>query len=59
MLNQTMEFSEDRGTWNLFVNGEWYFEGSFEQCSDMMANNAADYYEDEYYEEPLCEEDFI
>lgn len=26
--------SEERGTWNVFVNGEWYYEGDYEQaCS--------------------------
>ena len=46
MLNQEVIYSEDRGTWNLFVNGEWYYEGTFEECSDMMFNNAADWGED-------------
>ena len=61
MLEQTLEYSEERGTWNLFVNGEWYFEGDYEQCSEMMFNNAVDdnddYYDDDgddyedYYED--------
>ena len=28
MQNVTMEFSEERGTWNVFVDGEWYFESN-------------------------------
>ena len=43
MLNQELIYSEERGTWNLIVNGEWYFEGEYEQCCEMMANNAADF----------------
>lgn len=45
MLDQELIYSEERGTWNLFVNGEWYFEGTYEQCEEMMFNNACDYYE--------------
>ena len=43
MLNQEIVYSEERGTWNLIVNGEWYFEGTYEQCSDMMFNNATEW----------------
>lgn len=28
-------YSETRGTWNVFVNGEWYFEGDYEQASEV------------------------
>lgn len=31
-------YSEERGTWNLFVDGEWIFEGTYEQCEDMYFN---------------------
>ena len=41
-MQQEMIYSESRGTWNLFVNGEWYFEGDYEQCEEMMFNNACD-----------------
>ena len=47
-MDQMLIFSEERQTWNLFVNGEWYFEGDYETCEEMMMNNAADYYEPEY-----------
>ena len=58
-LTQEIIYSEERGTWNLFVNGEWYFEGDYETCSDMMVNNQVDCYEpEEYYEEPYPEEEF-
>ena len=40
MLSQEMLFSEERQTWNLFVNGEWYLEGTYEQCDEAMLNNA-------------------
>lgn len=36
MNDVTMEFSEARGTWSVFVNGEWYFEGDFERCCDIV-----------------------
>ena len=36
MLNQELIYSEERGTWNLFVNGEWYFEGTYEQCEEVI-----------------------
>lgn len=51
MLEQHIEYSEERGTWNLFVNGEWYLEGTYEQCEDAMFNNACDDDEYEEYEE--------
>lgn len=50
MLNQDMVYSEERGTWNLIVNGEWYLEGTYEQCEEAMFNNAVD----DYYEEECC-----
>ena len=29
-------YSEERGTWNLFEDGEWIFEGTWEQCDRMI-----------------------
>lgn len=52
MLEQRMEYSEERGTWNLFVDNEWYLEGTYEQCEEAMFNNACcenEEYEDEPY----------
>lgn len=46
-MNQELVYSEERGTWNLFVDGEWYLEGTYEQCEEAMFNNACDYYEDQ------------
>ena len=40
MLNQEIHFSEERQTWNLFVDGEWYYEGTYEQVEEAMFNNA-------------------
>lgn len=67
MLEQHIEYSKERGTWNLFVNGEWYLEGTYEQCDDAMFNNTlaeydcycecdggSDWYDDEY--EPTAED---
>ena len=61
MMNQNLVFSEARQTWNVFVDGEWYFEGTYEQCETVMWNNAmddcpdeveiGDYAYDEYDEE--------
>lgn len=36
----TMEYSEFRGTWNVFDTSthEWVYEGTFEQCCDMVNN---------------------
>lgn len=25
-MNTELIYSEERGTWNVFVNGEWYYE---------------------------------
>ena len=44
-MQQELIYSESRGTWNLFVNGEWYLEGTYEQCEEAMFNNACDEYE--------------
>ena len=46
-MNQYITYNEERNTYNLFVDGEWYYEGTYEQCSDMMFNNACDYYEED------------
>lgn len=48
-----IQYSETRGTWNLFYNGEWYLEGTYEQCQDaannlMMCDEDEEYEEDEY-----------
>lgn len=50
-MSQTMVYSEERGTWNLIVNGEWYMEGTYEQCSDAMFTNDCGFYEDQVYVE--------
>lgn len=37
MPDVTLEFSESRGTWNVFVNGEWYYESpNYEQAEDVF-----------------------
>lgn len=41
------EYSQLRGTWNVFVNGEWYYEGTYEDALEV-ANSFYDD-NDEYY----------
>lgn len=41
---QEMQYSKSRGTWNLFVNGEWYMEGTYEEVNDAFMRN---YYGDD------------
>ena len=30
--NVELIYSEERGTWNVVCDGEWYFEGTYEQA---------------------------
>lgn len=39
MMNQQMIFNEERQTWNLIVDNEWYAEGTYEQMMQMWENN--------------------
>lgn len=55
-MSQTMVYSEERGTWNLFVDNEWYFEGTYEQCEEAMFNNAC-FESEDYNEDPYPYED--
>lgn len=48
-------YSEERDTWNLFVDGEWYYEGNYDRCIDMMETFYEDYADDDYVEEPYDE----
>ena len=34
-----MVYSKERDSWNLFVDGEWYAEGTYEQMESMYENN--------------------
>lgn len=37
MDNVNMVWSEERGTWNVFVNGEWYYESAdYEQAEQVF-----------------------
>lgn len=38
-MQQEMIYSEERGTWNLIVDGEWYAEGNYEYIEKMYDNN--------------------
>ena len=33
-----MIYSEERGTWNVIVNSEWYFEGDYEQAENVFSS---------------------
>jgi len=37
-MNIEVIYSMERKTWNVYVNNEWYFEGTFEQCQDVAIN---------------------
>ena len=43
-----LEYSQLRGSWNVFVNGEWYYEGTYEDCSEV-ANSFFYNGDDGYY----------
>ena len=47
MDDVNMIYSEERETYNVFVNGEWYYEGNYEQCCDVA--DSFYYADDEYY----------
>lgn len=51
MGNYTMVYSPERGTWNIFCDGEWYAEGTYEQMEQMMENIRDCELEEEYIEE--------
>lgn len=38
-MQQEIVYSKERETWNLFVDGEWYYEGTYEECEEMYDNN--------------------
>lgn len=38
-MQQEIVYSEERGTYNLFVDGEWYAEGTYEYVEAMYDNN--------------------
>jgi len=39
MANVEMYFSNERKTWNVFVDGEWYFESAdYEQADEVRAS---------------------
>lgn len=44
--------SEERSTWNVFVNGEWYFEDKdYDRAEAVYINLLCVNEEDEYYDE--------
>lgn len=47
-MNVNMIWSEERGTWNVFVNGEWYYEGNYEEACNVADSFYFDN-NDEYY----------
>ena len=38
-MEQSIVYSQERGTYNLIVDGEWYAEGTYEQMETMYDNN--------------------
>ena len=42
-----LEYSSLRDSFNVFVNGEWYSEGTYEQCCEVM--DSFFFAEEEYY----------
>ena len=47
MDDVNMIYSEERETYNVFVNDEWYYEGNYEQCCDVA--DSFYYADDDYY----------
>lgn len=39
-MEQELIFNTEKNTWNLYINGEWYAEGTYEYCNEMMLNNS-------------------
>ena len=35
-MNITMYYSEERETWNVNLDGEWYYEGTYEECEAVL-----------------------
>ena len=48
-MNLTMEYSEERGTWNIFdtETHEWIYEGTYEQCDNIMEASFQAYCEEQ------------
>lgn len=45
-----MEYSEVRGAWEVVSDdGEWIFEGTYEQCEKMVDSTNASLLEDGYF----------
>lgn len=44
-------YSEERGTWNVFSNGEWYYEDKDYERAENVYVNLLCPEEDDYYEE--------
>lgn len=42
----TMVYSEERGTWNVFVNNEWYYEDARYDRAEAIFNSF--FWRDEY-----------
>ena len=51
MDNVIMEYSNSRQTWNVFVNGEWYYESANYEQAEEVFDSFFWNEEDEYVEE--------
>ncbi len=50
MMGINVVYSEERQTWNLYVDGEWYAENAdYEVIDDMARNMSVAQYESEEY----------
>ena len=68
MLYQEIVFSEERNSWNLIVNGEWYAEAkisefgsqkAYEQMEEMYENNLQCEIEEEESHDPDLDRDLL
>jgi hypothetical protein len=50
-MDVELVYSEERGTWNVFHNGEWYYEGNYEDANEVYEsffwNDDDEYYGDD------------
>ena len=37
-MGTEMIYNKERGTWNVFHNGEWYYEGDYENANNVASS---------------------
>lgn len=55
-MDVSIEYSENRGTWNVFVNGEWYSEHKEYEQAERVYHSF--YCMDDYDDEPNGYEEY-